>query len=272
MKSHYKENLMKRTVFITLLLAAAMTAGAQDFESLLVKNETMPRPPATEGDMKMVIVNKAGQARTREIKAYTKTETDGTDKQMLIFSAPADVKDTRFLTIDYEASGKDDEQYIYLPALRKVRAIGTSGGDSKTGAFLGSDFSFADLGSLDRADFNATAIGEEKLDGMKYIKVEYLAKGPATVKKYGYGKVVKWINAENATSKKTEYYDASLKLVKRLTVNGQRLVDGKYWQFQSMEMANLESGGKTIWEFVKSVNLPSIDDKYFTLRYLERGR
>ena len=264
---------MKRTLMAAAFAAAlAAVLPAQDLESLLRRNETQPRPPATEGEMKMVITNKAGQSRVREIKAYTKTEADGTDRQLLVFLAPADVRDTRFLTVDYEAGGKEDEQYIYIPALRKVRSIGTSGGDSKTGAFLGSDFSFADIGTLDRADFAVRALGEDTIEGRRYLKVEYASKGPATLKKYGYGKVVRWIDAENATSRQSEYYDAGGKLVKRLAVRGQRLVDGKYWQFESMEMSNLETGGKTEWVFVKSVNLPSIDDGYFTLRFLERGR
>lgn len=264
---------MNRSIVIAAVFAAAaLGAQAQDLEPLLKRNETLPRPPATEGEMRMIITNKAGQSRVREIKAYTKTEADGTDKQSLIFLSPADVRDTRFLTIDYEDAGKDDEQYIYVPALRKVRTIGASGGDSKTGAFLGSDFSFADIGTLDRAYFSVKAIGEDALDGRKYVLVEYAAKDAAAVKKYGYKKVVRWIDAEHATSKKTEYYDADGKLSKRLTVNGQRLTDGKYWQFESMVMENLESGGKTTWEFVKSSNLPSIDDKYFTLRFIERGR
>ena len=264
---------MKRTLMAAAFAAAlAAVLPAQDLEPLLRRNETQPRPPATEGEMKMVISNKAGQSRVREIKAYTKTEADGTDRQLLVFLAPADVRDTRFLTVDYEAGGKEDEQYIYIPALRKVRSIGTSGGDSKTGAFLGSDFSFADIGTLDRADFAVRALGEDTIEGRRYLKVEYSSKGPATLKKYGYGKVVRWIDAENATSRQSEYYDAGGKLVKRLVVRGQRLVDGKYWQFESMEMSNLETGGKTEWVFVKSVNLPSIDDGYFTLRFLERGR
>ena len=264
---------MKRTLMAAAFAAAlAAVLPAQDLESLLRRNETQPRPPATEGEMKMVISNKAGQSRVREIKAYTKTEADGTDRQLLVFLAPADVRDTRFLTVDYEAGGKEDEQYIYIPALRKVRSIGTSGGDSKTGAFLGSDFSFADIGTLDRADFAVRALGEDTIEGRRYLKVEYASKGPATLKKYGYGKVVRWIDAENATSRQSEYYDAGGKLVKRLVVRGQRLVDGKYWQFESMEMQNLETGGKTAWVFVKTTILPKIDDNYFTLRFLERGR
>ena len=265
---------MKRTAIVAMLALsiAAGAAGAQDLEALLARNESQPRPPATEGEMKMVITNKAGQSRVREIKAWTKTEADGTEKQMLVFLSPADVRDTRFLTVDYKAGGKEDEQFIYIPALRKVRTIGTSGGDSKTGAFLGSDFSFADIGTLDRADFSVKAVGEEDINGRKYLRVEYASKGPATIKKYGYGKVLRWIDPENATSRQAEYYDPAGKPVKRLVVTGQHLVDGKYWQFETMEMSNLETGGKTAWVFVKTNNLPKLEEAYFTLRFLERGR
>lgn len=264
---------MKRSLAtIAGLVILATALHSQDLGSLLSRNESLPRPPATEGEMRMVITNKSGQSRVREIKAYTKTEADGTDKQTLVFLSPADVRDTRFLTIDYEESGKADEQYIYIPALRKVRTIGTSGGDSKTGAFLGSDFTFADISTLDRADFSVRAIGDDSIGGRTYVKVEYTAKDATAVKNYGYSKIVRWIDAQNATSRRSEYYDAAGRLVKRLSVNGQRLVDGKYWQFDSMVMENLESGGQTAWEFVKSTNLPTIDDKYFTLRFIERGR
>ncbi|MCX7655114.1 MAG: outer membrane lipoprotein-sorting protein [Treponemataceae bacterium] len=266
---------MFRLMSTTVLLAGiGFGAAAQDInvDALLERNENQARPAATEGDMKMIIVNKAGQERVREIKAYSKTEADGTTKQSLIFLSPADVRDTRFLTIDYKDPAKDDEQYIYIPALRKVRTIGTSGGESKTGAFLGSDFTFADIGALDRKDFSVKFLGPDSIGGRQYAKVEYSAKGPQVVKNYGYSKIVRWIDRENATTKQSEYYDASGKLVKRLVIQNQRLVDGKYWQFDAMEMQNLETGGKTVWQFVKTTILPSIEDKYFTVRFIERGR
>jgi len=271
---------MKGRLLSMALISALITVGpaltlfGQDInlDALLERNENQIRPTATEGDMKMIIVNKAGQERVREIKAYSKTEADDTTKQSLIFLSPADVRDTRFLTIDYKDPAKDDEQYIYIPALRKVRTIGTSGGESKTGAFLGSDFTFADIGALDRKDFSVKLLGSDTMDGIKYAKVEYTAKSPQVIKNYGYSKIVRWINLENATTKQSEYYDASGKLVKRLVIQNQRLVDGKYWQFDTMEMQNLETGGKTIWQFVKTTILPTIDDKYFTVRFIERGR
>lgn len=263
---------MKKAIIACALSCVAAVAFAQDLDAILAKNEDMPRPNATNAEMKMTITNKSGQARTRVITAYTEFVDGVSNKQMMVFTAPADVRDTRFLSVDWKDSAKKDEQAIYMPALRKVRTIGTSGGDSKTGAFLGSDFTYADIGSLDRADFNARLAGEEAVGGDACWKVEYTPKTAEVTANYGYGKIMRWITKEHCTSRQSEFYDKNGKLVKRLEITGLELVDGKYWQFKKMQMFNLESGGNTAWEFTKSENLPSIDPKYFTMRFLERGR
>lgn len=263
---------MKKTIISAALMCVALGAFAQDLDAILDKNEDMPRPPASIAEMKMTITNKSGQARTRVISAYTEYVEGVSNKQMMVFTAPADVRDTRFLSIDWKDPAAKDEQAIYMPALRKVRTIGTSGGDSKTGAFLGSDFTYADIGSLDRADFNARLAGDETIDGEACWKVEYTPKTADVAANYGYGKIMRWITKEHCTSRQSEFYDKNGKLVKRLAITGLELVDGKYWQFRKMQMFNLETGGNTAWEFTKTENQSSIDPKYFTIRFLERGR
>ncbi len=274
MKRQNQSGIRARVAALAALSLALVTfsAAAEDLGSILDKNENMPRPAASVAEMRMVITNKAGQSRTREIQAWTAYAEGEYNKQMMVFTAPADVRDTRFLTIDWKDAAKPDEQAIYIPALRKVRTIGASGGDSKTGAFLGSDFSYADIGTLDRSDFTVTLIGEETLGGVKCWKIQYDATGDKTIEKYGYGRVIRWINEDNYTSRQSEFYDRGGKAVKRLEITGTELVDGKYWQFKAMRMNNLESGGNTLWEFTKSQNLAQADEKYFTLRFLERGR
>jgi hypothetical protein len=257
---------------ILFIFCASIGIMAQDLNTIITRNEDMPMPPASTAVMRMVITNKAGQSRTREIQAYTQSKDGEYSKQMLVFTAPADVRNTRFLTIDYSDPSKTDEQAIYMPALRKVRTIGTSGGDSKTGAFLGSDFSFADIGTLDGTFFTAKLLGKENVQGENCHKVEFTAKGKEAITNYGYSKVEKWISVANFSTIQSEFYDKNGKLIKRMVVSGTELVDGKYWQFKKMQMFNLESGGNTLWEFVSSENLTSIKDSYFTMRYLERGR
>ena len=263
---------MEKLFTALMIFSACLSIQAQDINSILDKNENMPMPPASTAEMRMVITNKAGQSRTREITAYTQSSEGEFNKQMMVFTAPADVRNTRFLTIDYSDPAKADEQAIYMPALRKIRTIGTSGGNSKTGAFLGSDFTFADIGSLDREFFNTRLLGQENVQGKECFKIEFIAKGSEAIDNYGYSKVVKWISKANMTSIQSEFYNKNGNLVKRMIISGTELIDGKYWQFKRMQMFNLESGGNTLWEFTESENFSSIKDSYFTMRYLERGR
>lgn len=264
---------MNKTIvwLAALAMALAWNIQAQTLEEILDRIENQRRPPGSVADMTLTIINRAGQQRVREIKAYAQTLPNGDTRQMLVFTGPADVRDTRFLTIDYKDPNKADEQYIYIPALRRVRQIGTSGGESRTGSFLGSDFTFADLGTLERKDFNIRLVGTEDLDGVRHFVLEYTAKSPEVIANYGYGRVVRWINSQNYSSRKTEYFNAQGRLVKRSFINGYRIVDG-FGQFESIEMHNLETGGRSIWAFLNNQILNSIDDRYFTLRFLERGR
>jgi hypothetical protein len=263
---------MKNFLCVLLILAASLGLYAQDLNTILDKNENRPMPPASTAEMRMVITNRSGQSRTREISAFTQSKDGEYSKQMLVFTAPADVRNTRFLTIDYDDPSKTDEQAIYMPALRKVRTIGTSGGDSKTGAFLGSDFTYADIGVLEHEFFTTKLLGEEKVLGENCFKIEFTANGREALTNYGYSKVIRWISVANFSTRQSEFYDKNEKLVKRMEVTGIELKDGKYWQFKKMQMFNLVSGGNTLWEFVESENLSSIKDSYFTIRYLERGR
>ncbi|MCX7025285.1 MAG: outer membrane lipoprotein-sorting protein [Spirochaetes bacterium] len=263
---------LKASALAAFAAIALVAAGAEEAQAILDRAAASPSPPATEGTMKMVLVDRNGGTRERTITSYSVSLPNGDTKRTMVFEAPADVRGTRFLTIAYDAPEKDDEQYIFIPALRKVRSIGTSGGDSKTGAFLGSDFTYADLGSLDAPEFSAVLLGEETVDGTRCWKIEQKAANPEVVKKYGYSRVIKWIDSSGYALRKAEYHNRDGKLAKRLAVGGYETLAGKYRIFTSMTMANLESGTKTTLEFTGTKALDSIDPNYFTVRFLERGR
>ena len=53
----------------------------------------------------------------------------------MFFLQPADVKDTAFLTTDYDDPKKDDDQWLYLPALRKTKRIATTDKSGRRGNF-----------------------------------------------------------------------------------------------------------------------------------------
>ena len=90
-------------------------------------------------EMEMILIDKKGNKRVRKLKTYG-LEQGKDSKSLMFFISPADVKNTGFLTYDYDESGKDDDQWLYLPALRKTKRIAS--GD-KSGSFMGSDLNLS---------------------------------------------------------------------------------------------------------------------------------
>jgi hypothetical protein len=83
-------------------------------------------------NMVMTLKNKSGQTSKRLIRIRSlEVEGDG-DKSLSIFDEPADVKGTKMLT--YSHGLEADDQWLYLPALKKVKRISSR---NKSGPFMG---------------------------------------------------------------------------------------------------------------------------------------
>ncbi len=125
---------------LVVLLAAAPAFA-------LTALEVMQRVDARDdGDnmtarQEMILIDKNKNRRVREMTMFAKDEGRDT-RRLVFFLSPANVKHTGFLTYDYYAGDKDDDQWLYLPALRKTKRIASS---DKSAAFMGSDFSYADM-------------------------------------------------------------------------------------------------------------------------------
>ncbi|NOZ73919.1 MAG: outer membrane lipoprotein-sorting protein, partial [FCB group bacterium] len=125
----------------TLLSLALLVSGlwAQDLTGLQVIENVYNRPTGNDmtGDLTMTIVNSRGNQRVRKIRQYVK-DFGNVEKKIMFFLSPADVKNTSFMTWSYD-DGSSDDQWIYLPALKKVKRISS---DSKGDYFMGSDFTY----------------------------------------------------------------------------------------------------------------------------------
>jgi len=93
-------------------------------------------------DLTMTLINSRGLERVREIKQRSK-DYGKEEKSIMFFFSPADLRNTSFINRSYDEESRDDDQWIYLPALKKVKRILS---DSKSDYFTGSDFTYDDLG------------------------------------------------------------------------------------------------------------------------------
>ena len=110
------------------------------------KVDQIKSPYDIQTQIKMTLIsNKGGKKRSRSrvLTSIEKKYENGIfkTKSLLLFSQPKEIKGTAFLNWD-RVDGKGDDQWLYLPALKKVKRIRTS---DKSRSFQGSDFSYEDL-------------------------------------------------------------------------------------------------------------------------------
>ena len=131
---------------VTLILVLTLTPSsgwAQDPKAREIMEKVDARDDGDNmtSDTEMVLIDKDNRERVRKIRSFQKDKGDD-QWRLMFFLEPADVKDTVLLSYDFYDPDKDDDQWLYLPALRKTKRIASS---DKSSAFMGSDFSYADM-------------------------------------------------------------------------------------------------------------------------------
>jgi len=267
-----KETIMKapRLIAITIVLLFGTATqvhaqtpeerGLQIFEQVSAQNDGFEDSTAS---MTMTLINRSGKKSVRRMRAKTLEVTGDGDKSMTIFDEPADVKGTATLT--YSHTAEADEQWLYLPALKRVKRISSK---NKTGAFMGSEFAFEDIGSQEVEKYTYKYLSEEQLDGIAVHKIE----GYPTYKYSGYTRLISYIDKERLISLKTEFYDRKDVLLKTLTMSDYIHHDDKNWRPGRMEMVNAQTKKSTILEFADYQFATGLKDKDFSSNALKKLR
>ena len=243
----------------TLVVAlSAMSMAQTNARDIMVKVKNRPDGDTRSSSMEMKLVNKSGNTRVRKITSYAMDVGEDT-KTIMFFLYPNDVKGTGFLTVNYDDVNKEDDKWLYLPALKKTRRI--SGKSSKTDYFMGSDF-----GKRNVDEYTHKLLREESADGFDYYVVE------STPKKEGeiFSKKLVWIRKDCDVVAKVEFYDKLGKLHRQMVSSDIKKVDG-FWTVGKMEMKNVQTGHSTELLFLDPKYNIQLDSKIFSVNKLERG-
>jgi hypothetical protein len=219
--------------------------------------------------LSMKMVDRSGKERNRETFGYRKYFGDE-KRTVLFYLSPKNVQDTGFLSYDYPDAQLDDDQWLYLPALRKARRISAS---DRGDYFLGTDFTYEDIkneGRIELSDYHFKTLKTEIVDGRETIKVEALPVDDATAKELGYGKVHSWVDPSNWQVVKAQYWDVMLNALKTTTISDIRQIDG-IWTRHRLAVQNHKTGHYTQFVFSDVDYNAPVEDSTFTRRALERG-
>lgn len=214
-------------------------------------------------NMKMTLRNRRGKESIRNVRVKNlEVQGDG-DKSLSIFDEPADVKGTASLT--WSHSNKPDEQWLYLPALKRVKRISSK---NKSGPFMGSEFAFEDIGSQEVDKYTYKYLRDEALDGNDTFVLERVP----VDKNSGYTKQVTWIEKERYIALRVDYYDRKNSLLKTLTAKDFKQYLEKHWRAGTLEMNNHQSGKSTTLVFENYQFKTGLDDSDFNKNSLKKLR
>lgn len=188
-----------------------------------------------ESTMEMVLIDAYGAKTTRLMKGLV-MEVDGDgDKSISIFLNPKDVKGTKMLTHTHKEG--DDDQWLYLPTVRRVKRISSS---NKSSSFMGSEFSYEDLGSQEIEKYNYRWLKDINLDGGKGWLLERIPKT-----KSGYSKMVMKVSQKYMNPVNVEYFDRKAELLKVADFS---------------KFTSFKAGGKTMWRSNK-IHMKNVQTK-----------
>jgi hypothetical protein len=218
---------------------------------------------------KMTLIDKNGNQRVRKLKSFSK-DFDMTTRRILFFIEPADVYNTAFLTFDYEQAQKDDDQWLYLPALKKVRRIASS---DKSSSFMGSDFSYGDMTKPELTKFDFKLIREEVVDEKLCWLIECKPRSQEVIDEYGYSKSIVLVRKDNHVILRSVFWLKKSKKVKYMQVKKLEQIDG-IWTPMEIHMTTRNASHvehKTILHRVTVKYNQQIDQNLFTTRKMEMG-
>ena len=254
-----------------MLLTSPELTNAQELaaDALMEKNYQATRVDSSTSQASFRLVSASGQERTRSTFGATKlVSSDGqANRRIIRFLAPSDVRNTTTLLI--ENPGKDDEIWVYLPALKKARRLASN---NKKSSFVGTDLSFGDLVGHKARDWNHKILRQETLAGMPVMVVESSPKTPEIGADAGYSKRTSWVAKDNYVSVKVEFHDPSGALLKTLENSQITLVDASQKKFQPMliQVKNHQTGHATYLKFDKFEANKPVAESYFATAYIEK--
>jgi hypothetical protein len=233
--------------------------------AIMEKNRELHRARDEEETLAVKIVDRRGAVKQRRLVRYTATGADGLSKVLVRFTAPRDIANTGLLI--WEARTGDDDQWLYLPGVKKVKRIAASG---KKNRFLGTDFSYEDLRPEALVAHRYESAGSEAVDGQDCWVIDAFPATEREAADSGYSKRRLWVRKDVTQIVKREFYDGKGRLEKvqsdRKLVN----VKGALWRADEIEMHDVQSNGRTVLTLERRALDTGLKDSLFTETELAR--
>ena len=256
-------------MFLFILTYQTVLADNSKTYEIMKKVEDRDRGDNMISNMEMILTDKWDRQRVKKLKAFSKDKGD--DRYSIkYFIYPADIKDTALLTYDYDEADKDDDQWLYLPALKKIKRIASK---DKSSSFMGTDFNYSDMTIRNVEDYNYRFVKEAIIKGVKTWVIESIPCTQEIIDERGYTKSLHFIRQDNYVGILAVHWVKKSKKIKYFEVKKLELIDG-IWVNVAMQMIT-KQGKKILHKtLIKQTDVKFNQDlthDFFSVRQLEKG-
>lgn len=250
----------------TLEPAAGRAAESAEEAGLRIATEARERQKGFgnfTAVLTMILRTKRGRESKRELRLKViEVEADG-DRSLFVFDRPRNVKGTGFLVHAHKAG--PDDQWLYLPALKRVKRISSS---KQSGSFMGSEFSYEDMGAVEVEKFEHRRLREEACGKLECVVLERVPLSRDS----GYSRQTIWLDREELRTQRIRYFDRREKLLKTLVVEDYRKYLDRFWRGGKLTMTNHLTGKSTVLLWSDYRFGTDLDLGDFTQTALKRAR
>lgn len=252
---------------VAAMVAPIQGAHAAEGDAVSFMSEMLDRNAFDDmtAQATLTLTSANGGTKVRIFKTASRKNDEGESDMIMFMESPADMRGNGFLMLGHE--GRDDDRYIYVPALARVNRIVGSG---RGGAFMSSDFSIDDIGMPELEEWSWTFAGEETINGIACKIVEAVPVSDKIRKDTGYAKVVWFIDAALKTTRAADFYDKQGVKFKRMEVAQVEELNGVPFA-TDMNMTNLGTNHTSRMVMENLVINQGAEASWFTNRALQNG-
>ncbi len=227
---------------LILLPAGMARAGAAEDRGVAIMEEQRRINSGYRDEMvlyRMILVGPKGDRSERTLEMRTLEGPEVGDRILLIFNDPPDVRGTTLLT--HENRTGDDDQWLYLPALRRARRIASS---NRSNSFVGSELAYEDLVPNEITKHQYRYLRDETVEAVPVWVIESTPR----LKDSGYSRRELLVRKDNYQMARANFYDRQGKLLKVARWDGWWKPTPKRWRAKSLSVENVQSRKSTILE------------------------
>ncbi len=260
---------------VACLMMPAQSGLAAELSAteVIIRHDNLYDGDTAITDYRLILIDRRSRQRERNLRMYTK-DYDQDTRSLSQFDSPADLRGTAYLNYDWADPETDDDSWLYLPSLQRVKRIATS---DTSDSFLGSDFTYADINGLETSWYDYSYFSESEIvDGQDCWVIDVVAKPEFRDKAEeatGYSRLRTWIRKDNFLQQRAQAWELRGNRIKYFNSSEIEQIDG-IWTIKRMQVVTTRNDRQEHASILQveeiSYNV-ELGDEIFTTEYMQRG-